>query len=68
MIIREEEEDNLDEKIISLSGNITTSQQNSTLLESKILYSKVTTSSTELMSTLFEKLNQCKINLCSWRA
>ena len=30
MIIREEEEDNLDEKINSLSGNITTSQQNST--------------------------------------
>ena len=53
--------ENLDEKINSLSGNMATSQQNSTQQESKILHSKVTTSSTEEMSTLFEKLNQCKI-------
>lgn len=52
--------ENLDEKINSLSEHMATSQQNSTQQESKIPHSKVTTSSTEEMSTLFEKLNQCK--------
>ena len=53
--------DNLDKKIDSLSENVACSpQQNLTQQESNILHFKLDTS-TEEMSALFEKLNQCKI-------
>lgn len=51
---------NLDKKIDSLSENVATPQQNSTQQESNIRHSKLDTS-TEEMSALFEKLNQCKV-------